>query len=261
MMHIYIVDAFTKQAFKGNPAAVCLLDNPISDELMQKIASEMNLSETAFIKADNQKFELRWFTPKAEVDLCGHATLASAHILWEEKITDLDEITFSTKSGDLTARRNLDWIEMNFPQELEQKVQSLEIIKKAINANVIYIGKNRLDYLVEVNSEEDVKTLKPDFQLLAQLDSRGVIVTAKSSSSEYDFVSRCFYPKLGVNEDPVTGSAHCGLGPYWSKKEGKHELIGKQLSERSGIVRMKLLDNRIVLAGSAVTVIKGQIKY
>ncbi|WP_248698055.1 PhzF family phenazine biosynthesis protein [Methanosarcina acetivorans] len=219
MMKIYQVDAFTEKPFSGNPAGVCVLSEKLDEKLMQNIASEMNLSETAFLVKNDDGYDLRWFTPDSEIDLCGHATLASAHILWEKGYLETDlEAKYSTKSGLLTAKINDGWIELNFPALPEEKTELPAELLEALGVEASYVGKNIFDYLVEVESEETVRTMKPDFPKLLEVPARGVIVTAKSNAGEYDFVSRFFAPEIGVWEDPVTGSAHCCLGPYWQKK-------------------------------------------
>ncbi|MGH7885069.1 MAG: PhzF family phenazine biosynthesis protein [Thermodesulfobacteriota bacterium] len=259
-MTFYIVDSFTDTPFSGNPAAVCILDKDISDELKQKIAAEINLSETAFLIKDSECFNLRWFTPKVEVDLCGHATLASAHILWQLGVlNESEEAIFNTKSGVLKARKSGDLIEMDFPIEKALEVECpLELIR-GIEYKPIYVGKNRFDYLAVYESEEIIRKINPDLQYIKKLNSRGLIVSAKSSFTKYDFVSRFFGPNAGIDEDPVTGSAHCCLSPFWSKRLGKKELIGFQASKRGGVVYTKLEDNKVVLLGSAVTVIKSEM--
>lgn len=258
-MNIYIVDAFTNTKYRGNPAAVCLLESRQSSKWMQQVAAEMNLSETAFVYASEGYYELRWFTPLAEVDLCGHATLASAHILWEEKICLSPVISFKTKSGRITAERIKDWICMDFPIETASACSPPSALIEGLNTSFRYVGKNRLDYLIEVESEEIVKELRPDFNQLKTLDARGIIVTSKSGRSCYDFVSRCFYPALGVNEDPVTGSAHCCLGPYWGNILKKDKLRAVQLSHRQGKLELKLKGHRILISGQAVTTLRGKL--
>jgi PhzF family phenazine biosynthesis protein len=259
-MNLYIVDAFTRQKYYGNPAAVCILDKEIDERLMQQIASEMNLSETAFLHKQGQGYGLRWFTPVDEVDLCGHATLASAHTLWQTGILKEDEAAvFYTKSGVLTAKKGGEWIDLDFPLELEEACLAPDGMLQALGVTAAYVGKNRMDYMVEVESEEIVQNLRPDFSLLATVPCRGIIVTSAAQGKNYDFVSRCFYPATGVNEDPVTGSAHCCTGPYWSKKLNKKTLVAKQLSERTGILRLQVNESRIILSGQAVTVLKGEL--
>lgn len=258
-MKIYVVDAFTDTMYQGNPAGVCLLDKMRSTDWMQKVAAEMNLSETAFIFKAENIYSLRWFTPVAEVDLCGHATLASAHILWEEQLSLEDTLRFQTLSGNITVERNKNKIHMNFPIEDAVKCDPPNVLVEGLGIAFEYVGRNRLDYLVEVKNEEIVRNLNPKFNILKNADARGIIVTSRSENMNYDFVSRCFYPGLGVNEDPVTGSAHCCLGPYWSKKVNKNRLHAKQLSKRQGILDLDLLENRIIISGMAVTTLKGEL--
>jgi PhzF family phenazine biosynthesis protein len=254
------VDAFTNKPFSGNPAAVCILPEPRDDPWMQSVASEMNLSETAFLVKQQDGYNLRWFTPVAEVDLCGHATLASAHVLWEEPHLRLDQqARFHTRSGLLTADRRGDWIEMDFPATPEESAPSPAGLAEALGASPRYVGKNVFDYFVELESEDVVRNLRPDFSALEKLPVRGVIVTAISNSGEYDFVSRFFGPQTGVAEDPVTGSAHCCLGPFWGKRLNKDQLVGYQASARGGVVRVHLGGDRVYLQGQAVTVLRGEL--
>jgi PhzF family phenazine biosynthesis protein len=258
---LYIVDAFTNERFKGNPAAICLLEEPQPESWMQQVASEMNLSETAFIVPGADSYDLRWFTPVAEVDLCGHATLATAHVLWETgKFPAQKMARFMTRSGLLTAKRDGAWIEMDFPAEPPEAAVAPEELVQGLGLIPRYVGRNRMDYFVEVDSEETVRTLRPDFAMLARLDARGVIVTSRSTGFAYDFVSRAFYPGTGIDEDPVTGSAHCALAPYWAKRLRKDKLIGYQASLRGGIVKVKPDGDRVYLSGQAVTVLKGQLE-
>lgn len=258
---LYIVDAFTKVRFKGNPAAVCLLDEPQDEDWMQKVAAEMNLSETAFIVPGAENFDLRWFTKVAEVDLCGHATLATAHVLWESgRLPHHETACFMTRSGLLTAAFAGDWIDMDFPAEPPEAAVAPEELIQGLGLIPRFVGRNQMDYFVEVDSEATLRTLRPDFGLLARLPARGVIVTSRSTDIPYDFVSRAFYPGIGVDEDPVTGSAHCALAPYWAKRLRKNELIGYQASERGGIVKVRSNGARVYLSGQAVTVLKGQLE-
>lgn len=259
---LYIVDAFTNVRFKGNPAAVCLLDASQEESWMQQVASEMNLSETAFIVPNRDGYDLRWFTPEAEVDLCGHATLATAHVLWETERLGRDKAArFMTKSGLLTAKLTGDWIEMDFPDESPEATVAPEELVQGLGLIPRFVGRNRMDYFVEIDSEETLRTLRPDFGLLARLPARGIIVTSRAAAgSDYDFVSRAFYPGTGIDEDPVTGSAHCALAPYWAKRLRKEELVGYQASERGGIVKVKPEGARVYLSGQAVTVLKGQLE-
>lgn len=258
---IYQVDAFTKEAFAGNPAVVCLIKTAVTDEWMQKVAMEMNVSETAFVMKEKDGFRLRWFTPEREVALCGHATLASAHILWEEKLIAENEVAkFYTQSGILTAAKFGQLIELNFPRKEVSEVVVPEHLRAALgNVELVYVGLEMDDYLVEVESEEILRQLTPNFELLKKLNSRGVIVTSCSSKSEFDFVSRFFAPQIGVNEDPVTGSSHCSLAPYWQTKLNKKELTAYQASNRGGIIHIRVENGRVVLGGEAVTVLKGEL--
>jgi PhzF family phenazine biosynthesis protein len=259
---IFQVDAFTTKPFAGNPAAVCVLSRPMEDGWMQDVAREMNLSETAFLFRQEDGFRLRWFTPAVEVDLCGHATLASAHILWEMGHVRPDEqVRFHTRSGILTAERKDDWIEMDFPAKPEEPAPEPAGLAKALGVQIEYLGRNQFDYLVEVDSEEIVRRLKPDFTLLMTLPVRGVIVTSLSSSREYDFVSRFFAPRVGVNEDPVTGSAHCCLGPFWANRLHKNEFVAYQASPRGGVLRVRVMGTRVILGGQAVTVLRGELLF
>ena len=254
------VDAFTDRAFAGNPAAVCLLDAPRDERWMLDVAREMNLSETAFLLLQDDGYGLRWFTPEAEVDLCGHATLASAHVLWEEEILDKQATArFHTRSGILTATRKDGWIEMDFPAELQKPAIVPPALARALGTTPVYIGKNRFDYLVELESEEVLRNLRPDFSLLKTIPARGVIATSPSDSKNYDFVSRFFAPSVGINEDPVTGSAHCCLGPYWQKRLKKDAFTAYQASRRGGIVRVSVQGDRVMLSGQTVTILRGEL--
>jgi len=262
-LKIFQVDAFTSKPFAGNPAAVCLLDGPRDDGWMQKVAAEMSLPETAFLHPAGNGFCLRWFAPKVEVELCGHATLACAHVLWEEGILGpVETAWFETKSGLLSAEKRGELIEMDFPAEPPRTVEcSPPMLEPALGAPFSYVGDNRFDLLVELDSEETLRTLRPNFDLLKKLPVRGVIVTSGIDSPEYDFVSRFFAPALGVDEDPVTGSAHCCLGPYWARRLGKAELVGYQASERGGVVSVQVGEGgeRVKIGGEAVTVLKGEL--
>jgi PhzF family phenazine biosynthesis protein len=257
---IFQVDAFTDRPFAGNPAAVCILPEPHSESWMQNVAKEMNLSETAFLRQQEDGFGLRWFTPAIEVDLCGHATLASAHILWEiGMLSTQEQARFHTRSGLLTAERKGEEIELNFPATPEEPTDAPPGLSEALGVTFEYIGRSKFDYLLEVGSEEVVRGLKPDFALLRRLSIRGIMVTSVASSSEYDFVSRFFGPGAGIDEDPVTGSAHCCLGPYWSKRLGKEEFVAYQASERGGVVRVRVDGDRVRLGGRAITVLRGEL--
>lgn len=252
------VDAFTARPFGGNPAAVCVLPEPRDAAWMQKVARQMNLSETAFLVRQDGGFNLRWFTPSVEVDLCGHATLGSAHVLWDTgQLPAGNEARFHTRSGWLTAVRKGDWIEMDFPAKLETAADPPPVLLEALGCQALYVGKNQFDYLIEVASEAELRALKPNHALLKTLPVRGAIVTSRSGS--YDFVSRFFAPGAGVEEDPVTGSAHCALAPYWGKKLGRTEMRAFQVSERGGEVRVRLQGDRVILSGQAVTVWRGEL--
>lgn len=255
------VDAFTNTPFAGNPAAVCVLSEPQADEWMQDVAQEMNLSETAFLVRQADGFNLRWFTPAVEVELCGHATLASAHVLWEAGYLHADEqARFHTLSGLLTAQRQDEWIEMDFPAKVEEETSAPPDLLNALGiSSAVYVGKNVFDYLLEVESDESVRALQPNFSLLKTVPARGVMVTSRASTSGYDFVSRFFAPQVGVDEDPVTGSAHCCLAPYWSKKLGKTAMTGYQASARGGVVRVRVNGGRVYIGGQAVTVLRGEL--
>jgi predicted PhzF superfamily epimerase YddE/YHI9 len=258
---IYVVDAFADRFFRGNPAAVCLLDRERDAAWMQSVAGEMNLSETAFVLRQGEEWGLRWFTPKAEVDLCGHATLASAHVLWETGRAGRDRaVSFLTRSGKLSCVEKQSWIEMDFPSEPAVDVEEVGGLLGALGVDGVVVGRkrNRMDYLVEVLNEGVLRELKPDMRLLAKLPVRGVIVTAASGDKQFDFVSRFFAPGVGIDEDPVTGSAHCCLGPYWGEKLGKREMVALQMSQRGGVVRVELRGDRVVLGGQAVTVVAGE---
>lgn len=257
---IYQVDAFTEKPFRGNPAAVCILPEPGEAAWMQDVAREMNLSETAFLHRQADGFDLRWFTPAVEVELCGHATLASAHILWETGLLAWQEqARFHTRSGLLTAELKDAEIELNFPAAPDEPVSAPPGLREALGVIPRYTGKNSYDYLVEVESEEVVRSLRPDFAKLRSLPVRGIMVTSIAASEGYDFVSRFFAPGVGVDEDPVTGSAHCCLAPFWRKKLGKDEMVAYQASERGGVVRVRVVGDRVLLGGRAVTVLRGEL--
>jgi PhzF family phenazine biosynthesis protein len=254
---IYQVDSFTDEPFSGNPAGICLLSDPGEETWMQAVAREMNLSETAFLHPVEDGYGLRWFTPTVEVDLCGHATLASAHILWETgALPPESEARFHTLSGVLTARRDGDWIIMDFPSLPPEAMQSPKGLGEALGIEPVYVGQNRLDLLAVVDTASEVRGLQPDYNQLRSVDSRGVIVTASSDQPEYDFISRAFFPALGIDEDPVTGSAHTSLGPYWSERLGKPEVVGYQASARGGVVKVEVRGDRVDIGGQAVTVMQ-----
>ncbi len=259
---IYQVDAFTEEPFKGNPAGVCLLRGPAETAWMQRVAAEMNLAETAFPLAEGDGFRLRWFTPKVEVKLCGHATLATAHILWEQGILPAGrEARFQTLSGLLTARRDGDLVELDFPARapLPKAPDWAESVVGALGIKPAAVVLSAEDVLFEAVDEEAVRSVQPDFAALRSLPARGVIVTSRSASPDYDFVSRFFAPAVGIDEDPVTGSSHTVLVPYWAKKLGKSEFTAYQASARGGVLRLRLAGDRVKIAGRAVTVIKGDL--
>jgi predicted PhzF superfamily epimerase YddE/YHI9/GNAT superfamily N-acetyltransferase len=252
-------DAFTHRPYHGNSAAVCVLAEPQTDEWKQDVAREINLSETAYLERVEDGFRLRWFTPAMEVDLCGHATLASAHVLWEEGHLGADRpARFYTRSGVLTASRINGWIAMDLPALAETPAEPPPGLVEAVGVKPAYVGRSRFDYLLEVQSETIVREAKPDFSRLAQVEARGVILTSRSAD-EYDFVSRFFAPRAGVQEDPVTGSAHCCLGPYWKKRLKKDDFKAYQASLRGGEVKIKVQGERVVLSGQAVTVLRGEL--
>lgn len=258
-IRIFQVDAFTEKPFAGNPAGVCLLDGCKPDSWMQSVAAEMNLSETAFLLKQEDGWNLRWFTPKVEVDLCGHATLASAHVLAEiGSLSDGIDARFHTKSGLLTAKCVGGRIELDFPAKPEGPAPVPAGLVEALNVKPVYVGKNQFDYLIEVESEKIVRELDPDFVRLKRMPVRGVIVTAHSASTDFDFVSRFFAPAVGVDEDPVTGSAHCCLGPYWMKKLGRSKFKAYQASPRGGVLEVEVVGDRVLLRGRAVTVLEGK---
>jgi PhzF family phenazine biosynthesis protein len=257
---IFQVDAFTDTPFRGNPAAVCILPGPGEERWMQDVAREMNLSETAYLYPRQDGYGLRWFTPSVEVDLCGHATLASAHILWQEgRLKAHEPARFHTRSGLLTARRQGEWIEMDFPSKTGEPAAPPAGLVEALGVSPRYVGGNQFDYLVEVESEATLRALRPNFALLGTIPVRGVIVTSRADSAPFDFVSRFFAPGSGVNEDPVTGSSHCCLGPFWKARLGKDEFLAYQASPRGGVVRVAVRGDRVLLGGQAVTVLRGQL--
>jgi PhzF family phenazine biosynthesis protein len=259
-LRITQVDAFTDTPFAGNPAAVCLLPAPRDEGWMQSVAREMNLSETAFLVRAADGYDLRWFTPSVEVALCGHATLASAHVLWEDgHLPPARQARFHTKSGLLTGDRAGRWIELDFPAKREEPASAPAGLAEALGVTPTYVGKNQFDYLVEIDGEVAVRRLTPNHAALAALPVRGVIVTSRADSSGYDFVSRFFAPGSGIPEDPVTGSAHCALGPYWQSRLGKRDLVAYQASPRGGVVRVRVEGDRVKLGGTAVTVLKGEL--
>ncbi len=256
---LWQVDAFTDHPFGGNPAAVCLVDRPYDDGWAQSVAAEMNLSETAFVTRSDQTYGLRWFTPTTEVSLCGHATLATAHALWEDG-ADTDELRFATASGPLTARRAEGLIWLDFPTLPATATGSAEReeLAAAIGVTPRWVGRSEHDHLVEVRGAAEILALRPDLDRLRALGT-GVIVTARARDGRHDFLSRYFDPAEGIDEDPVTGSAHCVLGPYWAQRLGRDELFGHQASTRGGEVRVRVAGDRTHLGGTAVTVLRGNL--
>jgi PhzF family phenazine biosynthesis protein len=260
-LRITQVDAFTDEPFAGNPAAVCILPKAAEPGWMLNVAREMNLAETAFLVPRNGEYDLRWFTPTIEMDLCGHATLASAHVLWEEgHLSTTKQARFHTKSGLLTADRHAEWIELDFPSTPPQQASPPAGLAQALGAAPQFVGRSKFDYFVELADEATIRGLDPDLNAIGRIDARGVVVTSRAEPHRgYDFVSRFFAPQSGVPEDPVTGSAHCALAPYWTAKLGKDELIGFQASTRGGVVRVRVAGDRVRLGGQAVTVLRAEL--
>ena len=262
---IYQVDAFTDRPFAGNPAAVCPLPLPAFPAAgwMQAVAAEMNLAETAFLvrRHDGSGFDLRWFTPAVEVELCGHATLASAHLLWETGLAAAGEpIRFHTLSGVLGAARRGEWIELDFPADPASALAAAPPeLPEMLGAPPVWVGAGRFDLVIELADEAAVRALAPDLRRLAALPWRGILVTARAAAPGYDMVSRFFAPAVGIDEDPATGSSHCCLGPYWSARLGKNPLLGFQASARGGRVRVEVAGDRVRLGGQAVTVFRGEL--
>ena len=254
-MKLYQVDAFAEQPFEGNPAGVCVLPGPAQEQWMQHVAMEMNLAETAFLYAVEDGWNLRWFTPAVEVELCGHATLASAHILWETgRLAMESPAVFHTRSGRLTAEREGDRITLDFPAKTDWPSDNAAAIAEALGAPVIYAGYNGMDFIAELENESAVRRLNPDMTALTRVIARGVIATARSATPGCDFVSRFFAPAVGIPEDPVTGSAHCCLGPFWQKRMNKRRFTAYQASRRGGWVSVEVCGDRVRLGGKAVTV-------
>jgi PhzF family phenazine biosynthesis protein len=252
------IDAFTDRAFAGNPAAVCLLDDVRDEAWMQSVAAEMNLSETAFVLQRDDGFDLRWFTPIVEVELCGHATLASAHALCTKGLVRNDQpIRFHTRSGLLVCTRQGDFVEMDFPATPVQQVEPPDELLSALGVKPSFVGRSKSDTFLIVESESALRSLKPDFARLRQGPARAVVVTSLSNDPEFDYLSRYFAPAAGIDEDPVTGSAHCCLGPFWSERLGKTELKAFQASARGGVVRVRVCGDRVLLGGQAVTIFEG----
>ena len=269
-MRLFQIDAFTDAPFKGNPAGVCLLDGrSVDDTWMQNVAAEMNLAETAFVRRQGDPstapeasgWSLRWFTPTIEVALCGHATLATAHALLEEGLLATGATAhFHTKSGVLTARQDGDLIELDFPAKVAEPSAPAGGLIEALGTQPVRVSRNEFDYLVEMTDEDDIRSLTPDFGLLRRIPVRGVIVTSRASTPGFDFVSWFFAPGSGIDEDPVTGSAHCALAPYWAPRLGKTAFMAYQASPRGGVLRVTLAGNRVRMAGRAVTVLRGELR-
>ena len=260
-LRVYQVDAFTSEPYAGNPAAVVPLSQPRDERWMRLVAREMNLSETAFpVVRDDGDYDLRWFTPAVEVDLCGHATLATAHVLWETGALPPErEARFHTRSGLLTCRRDGGWIEMDFPAEPPEPIEPPPGLLEALGVAPVFVGRNRMDLFVAIASDGAVRDLVPDIARLRDVPSRGVIVTARDESGRYDFVCRFFAPNAGIDEDPVTGSAFCALGPFWAERLGKGDLLAYQASARGGVVRVRPRGDRVLIAGQAVTTMRGEL--
>ena len=257
---LFVVDAFSSTRFGGNAAAVCLLEEPADESWMQQVADEMNLAETAFLHPEFDAYRLRWFTPCVEVDLCGHATLAAAHVLWETGWhSPGDRVRFQTRSGVLAAERRSEWIELDFPALHVRECEPPPGLLEALGASPRFVGTSGVDYLCELESEREVRALRPDIERLRTIPTRGVMATARPDRAGCDFVSRFFAPSVGIPEDPVTGSAHCALGPYWAERLGKATLVGYQVSRRGGEVRVALQGERVRLAGRAITVVRGEL--
>ena len=258
MILFFEVHSFTQKIFHGNPAGVCPLDRWIDEKSMQRIAAENNLSETAFFVAQDDHYELRWFTPKVEVDLCGHATLATAYVLFEHLGYDGDAIIFESKSGELTVWKDNDFMIMDFPSRPAEPTDIPDHLSAGLGRKVERVSKAR-DYLVVLESEKEVRDLRPDFPELEKVDCEGVIVTAPGD--QVDFVSRFFAPRMGISEDPVTGAAHSTLTPYWAERLGKNRLTARQVSERGGDLWCRQTDDRVQIAGHAVLYFKGMLNW
>lgn len=261
MITLYQVDAFTATPFSGNPAGVCLLPAAADPAWMAAVAKETGLPATAFVHADGDRFGLRWFTVTSELELCGHGTLASSHVLYESgRVARGEPIHFQSRGGPLTASTQDGWIELDFPATPEHEIATPPGLAEALGVDVRYVGRGRFDCLVEVADEAAVRALRPDFVRLRAVDARGIIVTSRSQTPARDFVSRFFAPSVGINEDAVTGSAHCCLAPYWSAKLNKRALVAQQISTRGGVLKLRLDGDRVRIAGQAVTVIRGELQ-
>jgi len=257
-MKLFMLNTFTDRPFSGNPVAVCFLEEKRDGTWMQQTAQEINLPVTAFITIIQNQYHLHWFTPLTEIRICGHGTLGSAYVLWKYGYENSNNpVHFHTRSGVLKTRLIEEYVQLEFPHMVEKRVETPLLLMDALNTRPKYIGKNSLDYLVELDSEEEVRALQPNISLIEKLPMRGVIVTSKSSSKQYDFVSRFFSPSQGIVEDSVNGSSHSCLGPYWKNKLNKHELIAHQCSERGGTLRLKVFDNKVYILGKVVPVLEG----
>jgi predicted PhzF superfamily epimerase YddE/YHI9 len=259
-MQITVVDAFTSKPFSGNPAAVCVLERPADESWMRHVAREMNLSETAFLVPRDSGWDLRWFTPAVEVDLCGHATLASTHVLYESgRVARTDKLAFHSRSGWLHAWCEDDWLWLDFPALPPTPTDAPPGLIESLGVKALSVATSRFDYLVEVASAAEVQAATPDQTGLAKLGVRGVMLTAQATEPPYDFVSRFFAPGAGIAEDPVTGSAHCVLAPFWGSRLGQDEMLGFQASARGGTVRTRVRGDRVHLGGQAVTTLRGEL--
>ncbi len=256
-LKIYQVDAFTDKQFAGNPAAVCPLESWLPDEVMQAVAEENNLSETAFFMPENGGFRLRWFTPRMEVDLCGHATLASAYVLFEHELHQNDRVVFETRSGKLTVKRRDSLLEMDFPALGSNPIEDKEKVSRALGKNAESVYASRFDWMAVYSNEQQVRDIDPDMQRLSEFDARGVIVTAQGESC--DFVSRFFAPRAGISEDPVTGSAHSVLVPFWAEHLQRDSLHARQLSRRGGELFCEFRGDRVSIAGQCVLYMIGTL--
>ncbi len=261
MLSIFHVDAFAERPFEGNPAGVCLLEEEKPGGWMQSVAAEMNLSATAFVRRAGNDYDLRWFTPGREIELCGHGTLATAHVLWTEGlVSKADSLRFNTKGGRLTCKQSGEFIELDFPATPPVPAEAPAGLIEALGVRASFVGQTRFDKFVVLDSEEAVRAVKPDFTALGQIQGiRGVIITSRSADSRFDFVSRFFAPIMGLNEDPVTGSAHCALAPYWAGGLGKTSMTGYQASARGGTVQVNINGDRVILGGKALTVLRGEL--
>lgn len=257
-LKVFVVNAFAETAFGGNPAAVVPLEQWLNDDLLQEIAAQHNLAETAFIVPQDDDFAIRWLTPAVEVKLCGHATLASAHIYFNHLNYNKEKITFHSKSGPLhVTKRNDEKLMLDFPADKCVEISNATELEKALKIKPVAVYKSSFDYMVIANSQTEIENLSPDLNILKKLPSRGTIVTAKGDDA--DFVSRCFFPQSGIDEDPVTGSAHTSMVPYWANKLGKTKLSAIQLSKRKGYLDCELLDDRVLMSGRAITYLEGEI--